>query len=166
MKTIGRILALDLGKKRIGVAVSDALQILARPVGVITHETDEKLFLETEKFIIEFDAVGLVIGLPLNFNGTESTGAEEARLIAAKFAARLEIPVALQDERLTSVEAEEILRERGVKNWREIKKRVDMEAAAVILRDFLAHREIEANRNTFDEGDDEGDFFDEKTSRK
>ncbi len=142
MKTIGRILALDLGQKRTGVAVSDALQMLARPVGVITPESEKKLFAEIEKYIAEFDAVGVVIGLPLNFNGTESELSQKSREIAAKLETRLEIPVVLQDERLTSMEAEETLREQGVKNWREIKKRVDMEAAAIILRDYLALKEV------------------------
>lgn len=136
-KNEGRILALDLGAKRVGVAVSDEMQLTARGIEVITRTSPEKLFKETQKLIEDFDACGLVIGLPLNFDGTESKGASEAREIAAEFSKLLTIPVHLQDERLTSREAEEILREQGY-DWREIKKLVDKEAAAVILRDFLA----------------------------
>lgn len=132
----GRIVALDLGKKRIGVAVSDELQIAVRGVSVITRESNERLLAAVQKLIAEFDACGVVIGLPLNFDGTESAGATEARRIAAFFTENLSVPIFLQDERLTSREAEEILREQGC-DWREIKRRVDMEAAAVILRDFL-----------------------------
>ncbi len=141
MKTSGRILALDLGAKRIGVAVSDELQMTARGVSVFTRETTEKLLAAVRKLIEDFDAVALVIGLPLNFDGTESTGATEARTIADYFSRNLSIPVYLQDERLTSREAEEILRERGF-NQKEIKKLVDKEAAAIILRDFLEQQKF------------------------
>ena len=141
MKTSGRILALDLGAKRIGVAVTDELQMTARGVSVITRETNEKLLAAARNLIEEFDAVALVIGLPLNFDGTESAGAIEARQIAALFSNFLEIPVFLQDERLTSREAEANLREQGY-DWREIKKLVDQEAAAVILRDFVEQQKF------------------------
>jgi putative holliday junction resolvase len=137
----GRILALDLGKKRIGVAVSDELQMTARGVSVITRATTERLLAAVQNLIEEFDAAALVIGLPLNFDGSESFGATEAREIAGYFENNLTIPIYLQDERLTSREAEEILRERGVHDRRKIKSLVDMEAAAVILRDFLAQNE-------------------------
>ena len=136
MKTSGRILALDLGAKRIGVAVSDELQMTARGVRVFTRETTEKLLAAVRKLIEEFDAVALVIGLPLNFDGSESKGATAARQIADYLSDNLSIPVHLQDERLTSRAAEENLREQGY-DWKEIKKLVDQEAAAIILRDFL-----------------------------
>lgn len=133
----GRILALDLGKKRVGIAISDELQMTVRGVSVITFTALEKLFADVKNLCDDFDAVALVIGLPLNFDGTESAGATEARTVAAEFEKHLSIPVFLQDERLTSREAEEVLREQGY-DWREIKKLVDKEAAAIILRDFLA----------------------------
>lgn len=135
----GRILALDLGRKRIGVAVCDELQMTARGLDVLTRSTAEKLHQDVQKLIEDFDAAALVIGLPLNFDGTESAGAAEARQIADFLGERISIPVFLQDERLTSREAEEILREQGY-NREQIKKLVDKEAAAVILRDFLASR--------------------------
>ena len=136
----GRILALDWGNKRIGVAVSDELQMTTRGVEVITQTNREKLFADVKNLCENFDAVALLIGLPLNFDGSESTGSTEARNVAAKFELNLPIPVFLQDERLTSREAEENLREQGY-DWREIKKMVDKEAAAIILRDFLAQRQ-------------------------
>lgn len=137
----GRIIALDLGKKRIGVAVCDELQMTARGVDVLTRTSAEKLQADVQKLIEDFDASAVVIGLPLNFDGTESKGATEAREIAASLGENLTIPVFLQDERLTSREAEEILREQGY-DWREIKKLVDKEAAAIILRDFLAQNAV------------------------
>jgi putative Holliday junction resolvase len=132
----GRILALDLGAKRIGVAISDELQMTARGVRVFTRETTEKLLAAVRKLIEEFDAVAMVIGLPLNFDGSESAGATAARQIADYLSDNLSIPVHLQDERLTSRAAEDNLREQGY-DWKEIKKLVDQEAAAIILRDFL-----------------------------
>ena len=136
----GRILALDWGKKRIGVAVCDELQMTVRGVEVITLKNREKLFADVKNLCENFDATALVIGLPLNFDGTESRGSGAARAVAAEFARDLIIPVFLQDERLTSREAEENLREQGY-DWQEIKKLVDKEAAAIILRDFLAQRQ-------------------------
>ncbi len=138
----GRVVALDLGKKRIGVAVCDEMQMTIRPVRVFTRETEEKLLAEVEKITDEFDASALVIGLPLNFDGTESSGATHSRELAAKLSQTLSIPIFLQDERLTSREAEEILRERGIHDRNEIKKRVDMEAAVIILRDFLEQQKF------------------------
>ena len=135
----GRILAIDLGKKRVGIAVCDELQMTVRGVTVITRTTLERLLSDVKNLVAEFDASAIVIGLPLNFDGTESAGATEAREIAEKFSEALQISIFLQDERLTSREAEEILRDQGY-DWREIKKLVDKEAAALILRDFLASK--------------------------
>jgi putative Holliday junction resolvase len=84
-----------------------------------------------------FDAKTLVIGLPLGLNGSLGEAALAARQTALKFARSLELPVYLQDERLTSAEAEGNLRASGVRP-EEIASRVDSEAAALILRDFLA----------------------------
>lgn len=150
-KDKGRILSLDLGQKRIGVAVCDELQMTARGTEVITRTSREKLFQKIEELVAEFDAVALVIGLPLNFDGSESKGAIEARKIAAELAQTLSIPVHLQDERLTSHAAEENLREQGY-DWREIKKLVDKEAAAIILRDFLEQQSLKPQIYTDEHG--------------
>jgi putative Holliday junction resolvase len=82
----------------------------------------------------------VVIGLPLNLDGTEGDAAREARRIARNISLSLAVPVYLQDERLTSRAAEESLREAGV-NGVELKNRLDGEAAALILRDFIARQE-------------------------
>ncbi len=138
----GRVLAVDLGQKRVGVAVSDELQMTARAVSVITRTTTEKLQTEIKKLIADFAARALVIGLPLNFDGSESPGAIAARKFAEELSEILTVPVYLQDERLTSRAAEESLREQGY-DWREIKKLVDKEAAAIILRDFLEQQKTD-----------------------
>ncbi len=132
----GRILALDLGTKKIGVAVSDEMRIIASPVRTIERIGWKKLLLHIRSIIEEFDAKALVIGLPYNFDGSESEMSAEARRLARNFSLSLEVPVYLQDERATSYEAKSRLWERGV-SLKDTQKKVDSEAAAIILSDFL-----------------------------
>lgn len=133
----GRILALDLGTKRVGVAVCDELRLTVRALPPLPRTSWKRLLLAVSELCEEFDAESLVIGLPLRLDGTEGDAAEDARRIARNFGLSLKIPVHLQDERLTSFEAESVLREAGYARA-EIKDRVDGEAAAIILRDFLS----------------------------
>jgi putative Holliday junction resolvase len=131
------ILALDLGKKRVGAAVSDALSISINRLDVIPRTNWKQLLRDVENLARRFDAQTLVIGLPLKLNGSLGEAALATRQTALNFARSLEMPVYLQDERLTSTEAEENLRSAGVPAG-DIKGLVDSEAAALILRDFLA----------------------------
>ena len=135
----GRLVALDLGTKRIGVAVSDELQFTVRPVKTIERIGWKKLLLQIKEILAGFDAVGLIIGLPYNFDGTESEMSREARRLARNFSLSLEIPVILQDERVTSYEAKGRLWKEGVTD-KEFRQRVDNEAAAIILSDFIDRR--------------------------
>ena len=135
----GRLVALDLGTKRIGIAVSDELQIVTRAVKTIDRKGWKKLLLQIKEILADFDAVGLVIGLPYNFDGTESEMSREARRIAHNLSLSLDIPVILQDERVTSYEAKGRLWKEGV-SGKELLKRVDNEAAAIILSDFIERR--------------------------
>ncbi|MFN2453873.1 MAG: Holliday junction resolvase RuvX [Pyrinomonadaceae bacterium] len=133
----GRLLALDLGVKRVGVAVSDELRITVRPLELIARTSWKQLLCDVAQRIAQFDACALVIGLPLHLNGTESEAACEARRIAHNFSRSLSIPVYLQDERLTSLEAVGNLRDLGFDKEAR-RERIDGEAAAIILRDFIA----------------------------
>ncbi|MGC2237621.1 MAG: Holliday junction resolvase RuvX [Pyrinomonadaceae bacterium] len=142
---IGRIVALDIGMKRFGVAVCDELQFIARPVGAIKRTSWKKVLKEIISILENFDAVALVLGLPYNFDGSESEMSAEVRRLAKNFSLSLKIPVFLQDERVTSIEAKNLLYEQGF-NEREILKRIDSEAAAIILNDFLARRAEEEKR--------------------
>ena len=135
----GRLVALDLGTKRIGIAVSDELQFTARAVRTIDRIGWKKLLLQIKEILADFDAVGLVIGLPYNFDGSESEMSREARRLAKNFSLSLDLPVILQDERVTSYEAKGRLWREGV-GEKEFRQRVDNEAAAVILSDFLELR--------------------------
>ena len=133
----GRILALDLGTKRVGIAVCDELQITVRPVSVIPRRNWKELLRKISVLIEEFDAVALVLGLPFNFDGSESEMSMEARRLYRNFSLSLKIPVYFQDERLTSKAADRYLRDQRL-DERQIRKHIDSNAAAFILNDFLA----------------------------
>ncbi len=133
----GRIVALDPGTKYLGIAVSDAGQAIATPIKTIERRSWKRTLSDVKDILAQFDAVALVIGLPLNTDGSESEMSREARRMARNFALSLDIPVLLQDERVTSYEARGRLWERGVKP-KNTKRLVDAEAAAIILSDFLS----------------------------
>ena len=131
-----------MGERRIGVAISDATRTLARPVTVlqigrldaaaVTRAADE-----IRRIGDEDDAIGaIVIGLPRRLDGSPTTMTQSVQTFATQLGARTGLPVAFQDERLTSVEAESRLAERD-KDWRSRKKRLDAAAAAIILQDHL-----------------------------
>ena len=132
----GRILAIDTGTKRCGVAVCDELRVTTRPLAVIERSSWKKLLTNIKDLISEFDAKALVIGLPLESDGSESEMSTEARRMARNFALSLDVPVFLQDERVTSYEAKSRLWEQG-KTVKESRRLVDSEAASIILADFL-----------------------------
>jgi putative holliday junction resolvase len=132
----GRIVAIDPGTKRVGVAVCDELRLIATPLPTIDRKSWKKLLSDVQAVIATYDAAALVIGLPLNTDGSESPMSLEARNLAAKFRLSLNIPVFFQDERVTSYEARKNLWNRGVPIG-DTKKFVDSEAAAIILTDFL-----------------------------
>lgn len=134
----GRVVALDIGTKRIGVAVCDELQFTTRPVCALKRVGWKNLLKQIISILEDFDAKALVLGLPYNFDGSESDMSREARRLARNFSLSLAIPVFLQDERITSIEAKNLLHEQGY-SYSEILKRIDSEAAAIILSDFLHH---------------------------
>lgn len=133
----GRLLALDLGARRVGVAVSDETRLTVRPLPPLTRASWKKLLREIVELCQSFDAKGVVVGLPVGLDGTEGEAAHEARRIARNLSLSLNLPVHLQDERLTSRDAERALRSEGA-TGPEVASRIDGEAAALILSDFLA----------------------------
>lgn len=135
----GRIVALDPGTKKIGVAVCDELQFTTRGVCIIERTSWKKVLKQISDLLAEFDAVALVIGLPLEFEGGESEMSAEARRMARNFSLSLKIPVYLQDERATTYEARGNLWNRGA-NKKEMRAKLDAEAAAIILQDFIERK--------------------------
>lgn len=134
------VVALDLGEKRVGLAVSDALSISITRLDALPRTNWKQLLRDVADLVRRFDAQTVVIGLPLRLNGSAGDSAVQTRRMALKFAQSLGVPVYLQDERLSSVAAEENLRNEGY-NRDQLSALVDSEAAAIILRDFLVSRE-------------------------
>ena len=132
----GRLVAIDPGTKRCGVAVCDELRLTTRPLQYLERTNWKKLLADVKTIVSDFDAKALVVGLPLESNGSESPMSAVARDMARKFALSLDIPVLLQDERVTSYEAKGRLWRSG-KTPSETKRLVDSEAAAIILSDLL-----------------------------
>jgi putative Holliday junction resolvase len=134
---VGPIVALDLGQKRVGVAVSDSRLISITKLPVLARSNWKRLLNDVTELVRRFDARSIVIGLPLSLDGSEGSAALEARRTAKKFALSLGLPVYLQDERLTSAEAEDQLRAAGYAAS-EVPGLVDAQSAAIILADFMA----------------------------
>jgi putative Holliday junction resolvase len=133
-------LAIDLGAKRVGIAVTDELHLTITALAYVERRSWKDLLRQVSGIIESYDARGLIIGLPLNLDGTKGPAAEDALRIAGNFGKSLKVPVFLQDERLTSRAAESDLKSRGFAAV-EIEKLVDSQAAAIILRDFVAERD-------------------------
>ena len=132
----GRILAIDPGTKRVGLAVSDPDQLIATPVKTLVRTSWKSLLSDIKESISQFDAVAVVVGLPLGFEGGEIPMTVEATDISRKLSLSLEIPVFLQDERVSSYEARGRLWKRSG-STEDLRSEVDSEAASVILSDFL-----------------------------
>lgn len=137
-----RIVGLDVGEKRIGVAVSDATATLARPLSVLQpagFEADalDVVAREIARLAAEEDGVGaIVVGLPRRLDGSPTPMTVRVEQFARQLESTVAVPVMLQDERLSSREAESRLAVRD-KDWRSRKARLDAAAAAVILQDYL-----------------------------
>lgn len=132
----GPVLALDLGEKLVGVAISDERLITANRLPPIKRSNWKKLLQDVRNLLEGFDAQTIVVGLPLSMDGTEGDAAKNVRRLALSLAKSVQQPVYLQDERLTSRGAMENLKAEGVKT-EDIPALIDGEAAAMILRDFL-----------------------------
>lgn len=128
-----RILGIDYGTKRVGLAISDALGMTARPLEVVARGG---LGDALRRIDSEYDLDRVVVGLPTGLSGQEGTSAEGARRLAAEVAEMLDVDVEYVDERFTSNLAENALLESGMRR-RERKETVDKVAAAIILQAYL-----------------------------
>ncbi len=131
-----RYLGLDFGRARIGLALADDVLRTARALETIRRSSDEAELTLLRRIVQDYEVERVVVGLPLNMDGTEGTSARLARSYARGLEAALGIPVLLFDERLSTFEAESRLRERGM-SARDQRAVIDAEAAAVILQDWL-----------------------------
>lgn len=145
-----RIIGLDYGTKTVGVAVSDSLGITAQAVETITRKEENKLrqtLARIEALIDEYNVEEIVVGLPKNMNNTIGERAEACRDFADKLERRTGLPVIMWDERLTTVSADNVLKECGVR--RENRKAVvDKIAAVFILQGYLDYKSNLGNKQT------------------
>jgi len=132
-----RVLALDIGTKTIGLAVTDPLGITAQGVGVIRRKGGMADLEALARFVRELEVERLVYGMPWQADGGEGASARRARIFAEKAGAHLGLPIEAQDESHSTVEAEEALIEGGMSRKKR-KKVIDQVAAVVILRRWLA----------------------------
>ena len=136
----GRLLGLDYGSKTVGVAAADALGLTVQPVETVTRKEENKLrrtCARIEEIIKEREITGIVVGLPLHLDGEESDSSAKAQAFGEMLRRRTGLPVYYQDERLTTVEADGILRDTGVPRS-ERKTYIDAVAACLILEDYLS----------------------------
>ena len=131
-----KIMALDIGTKRIGIAISDYLQIIANGHSYIQRQPEKEAIDNIEKIAKENSIQKIVIGLPYNMDGSVGSQAEDCKSFASKIQG---YDIIFEDERLTSDLAEENLRQKKV-NFRKDKGLVDIESARIILEQYLTER--------------------------
>lgn len=136
-----RVLALDVGEKRIGVAISDLSQSLARSLKVIQRGSRQEDFAAVARLVEEYEVEKVVVGYPRSLDGMAGAQAERVERYAADLAKSLTVPVLLWDERFSTVSAERLMKEAGLRG-EEKRERIDAMAAAVILQDYLDSRQF------------------------
>jgi putative Holliday junction resolvase len=136
MTVYPRVLGIDYGRKRIGIAVTDPLGLMAHPVATLQNTGDDQTIAEIKKICDEKEVARIVLGLPVNMDGSKGPMALEVEDFARRLAIACRRTVETFDERLTSWEAESRLAQSGMK-WREMKKRVDQVAAVLILQSWV-----------------------------
>ena len=139
---VARVLALDLGKRRIGLALSDELGITAQGLETLQRENVRADLAELAGIISEKGVSLILMGKPLHMSGHEGRQVEYARDFAERLGKATGVPVEFRDERLTTVEAERVLREGGVHLREDRVRSVDMLSAVLLLQDYLDSRRI------------------------
>lgn len=134
-----KIMAVDLGLVRTGLAISDELELLASPIGTVTERDLNVLASKIAEMVSEHRAGALVVGLPRNMDGSKGESAERAEAFAEQLRTLTGLPVSLWDERLTTVSAIGYLNETNVRGKKR-KAIVDTVSATIILEDYLKSR--------------------------
>jgi putative Holliday junction resolvase len=136
----GRILALDLGKKRIGMAISDELGITAQGIPTLERRNKRSDFTALAALVRDNNIRQIVLGLPLRMSGEEGTQADWVRQFAEELKKHVDVPVALRDERWTSKQAERVLMGSGIRH-EDRKPAIDRMSAVILLQDYMDSRE-------------------------
>ena len=134
---MGRILALDIGSRRIGVSMSDPMQIIASPFSVIDCKLSKDIFSDILGIIESYSIESVVIGMPITMKGEESIQTKTVKKFIEDFSKLISIKIYTIDERLSSVSAEKELIKSGIKTGHN-KGEIDKTAATLILQEFLA----------------------------
>ena len=135
-----RFLGIDVGTKRIGIAICDPLLITTRSLVALARVPEDKAVLEIAKICKEYGISTVAVGLPYNMDGTLGSQAQDCQDFAKRLEVEAKLEVCFEDERLTSYEAEQILASQGKKYTRN-KELVDMMSAELILRQFINKKE-------------------------
>ncbi len=147
MQNNKRLLGLDFGAKTVGVAVTDPLMITVQPLETIWRQRENKLrktIARIEALTVQYGITEIIVGLPLHMDDSESERSAAARGFAEMLEKRLQIPVIMWDERLSTYEAREILQEAEIPQT-EWKDHIDKIAAALILEDYLKQNDPKKN---------------------
>ena len=142
---MGRVLGLDVGDRRIGLALSDSGGILASPLTIIEHTTELQDIEAILKIAQAREAERIIVGLPRLMNGDIGPQAQKVQAFAETMRAHTQIPIEYRDERLTTVTAQRLKQETGSRNKKRI-IRYDAMAAAVILQDYLEEQAVNRQR--------------------
>jgi putative Holliday junction resolvase len=131
-----RILGLDIGDRRVGVAISDPVEVIASPLTVITRDDDNAAISAIMQLVGQYDVKRIVVGLPYSLDGSLGRQASKVKDFVDKLSQKTDASIELRDERLSTVAAERLLRGAGNKKARE-RSRLDAAAAAFILQGYL-----------------------------
>jgi putative Holliday junction resolvase len=142
---MGRVLGLDVGDRRIGLALSDSGGILASPLTIIEHTTETDDIKAILKIAKQREAERIIVGLPCLMNGDIGPQAQKVQIFAEAMRAHTDIPIEYRDERLTTVTAQRLKQETSTKK-KNRNIRYDAMAAAVILQDYLEEQAIKKQR--------------------
>jgi putative holliday junction resolvase len=148
LAAMSRVLAVDYGTRRIGLALSDPTRTLASPIPTLVRRAGKRPpWAELQRVVEENEVAEIVVGLPLHLSGEETAWCAEVRRFSEALSSRTGLPVHLLDERLTSVYGERLVRGSGLrKSEREDKSRVDAAAAAILLQVHLERSRLSDER--------------------
>ncbi len=133
---MGRLLSLDVGERRIGIALSDQLQIIASPHSIIDRKINSNYIVLIKELILENEVEAIVVGLPITLRNNISKQTEKVQTFIKDLEEELTIPIYTIDERLSSISAQEVLKLKGVKTGHN-KGEIDKIAAAIFLQEYL-----------------------------
>tara|TARA_E500000075_G_C6862225_1_gene255402 strand:- start:133 stop:546 length:414 start_codon:yes stop_codon:yes gene_type:complete len=132
---MSRCIGIDLGSKRVGLAISDKLNMIASPYKTLTFKNEQDLLDQLRLIIVDFKVKSIVLGLPLNMNGEDSAQTKKVREFKSVLSI-FNLPIIFEDERLSSVSAKRSLVIQDIKTGHN-KSEIDKRAAAIILQQFL-----------------------------